>query len=373
MTHWTEASALIEGQEDRAQGFLARYAPGALAFALSASLGVYLVYFRAPVLVPAAPPELAAKPDANAFGGLAPLVPPPSVALARKPDGNPFGALVTKGFGTSDRFGFTVAQAPVPTPPVPPSDLRTATDDDAGVPLPPRRPSALARQSDEAAPAPSVVARLEPRPALPPPPSAAPEAPAGPGIFEKLFGGGSTAARSPDTRLAYAAPPPSAVTSGSSALAARGGLGSPGGFGGFLSGLNIGSGSNPATRYGDHVAVYDISARVVYLPDGTKLEAHSGLGSLRDDPSGVSTRMKGPTPPATYALTPREELFHGVPALRLTPIDSNVYGRAGLLAHTYMLGPDGDSNGCISFRDYDAFLNAYRSGKISKIVVVTRL
>ena len=94
---------------------------------------------------------------------------------------------------------------------------------------------------------------------------------------------------------------------------------------------------------------------------------------MRDDPSSVSTRMKGPTPPATYALTPREELFHGVAALRLTPLDSNVYGRAGLLAHTYMLGPDGDSNGCISFRDYDAFLNAFRTGKISKLVVVTRL
>ena len=83
--------------------------------------------------------------------------------------------------------------------------------------------------------------------------------------------------------------------------------------------------------------------------------------------------MRGATPPATYALTPREELFHGVAALRLTPIDSNVYGRAGLLAHTYMLGPDGNSNGCVSFRDYDAFLRAYRNGQINKLVVVTRL
>ena len=31
-------------------------------------------------------------------------------------------------------------------------------------------------------------------------------------------------------------------------------------------------------------AVYDISAHMVYLPDGTKLEAHSGLGSDLDDP-----------------------------------------------------------------------------------------
>ena len=33
-----------------------------------------------------------------------------------------------------------------------------------------------------------------------------------------------------------------------------------------------------------------------------------------------------------------------------------IHGRTGLLAHTYMLGPNGDSNGCVSFRDYDAFL-----------------
>jgi hypothetical protein len=173
--------------------------------------------------------------------------------------------------------------------------------------------------------------------------------------------------------MAYAAPPPPPSSTASAALSSRAGVNGAngGGFGGFLRGLTFGS--SPTSRFGDHVAVYDISARAVYLPDGTRLEAHSGLGSLRDDPSGVGTRMRGATPPATYALTPREELFHGVPALRLTPIDSNVYGRAGLLAHTYMLGPDGDSNGCVSFRDYDAFLRAYRSGQITKLVVVSRL
>ena len=31
-------------------------------------------------------------------------------------------------------------------------------------------------------------------------------------------------------------------------------------------------------------AVYDISARTVYMPNGLKLEAHSGFGSLTDDP-----------------------------------------------------------------------------------------
>jgi hypothetical protein len=231
------------------------------------------------------------------------------------------------------------------------------------VPLPPRRPSQLARSSADVPTPPSVAAR-------PSEPAAAP--PAGPGLIERLFGKASPSPTStPETKLAYAAPPP--VNAGvSTALAGRGGASPGGGFGGFLRGLNFGAAS-PTARFGDHVAVYDISARVVYLPDGTRIEAHSGLGSSRDDPSKVNERMRGPTPPATYALTPRGELFHGVAALRLTPIDGNIFGRAGLLAHTYMLGPDGDSNGCVSFRDYDAFLRAYRNGEVTKLVVVTRL
>ncbi len=38
-----------------------------------------------------------------------------------------------------------------------------------------------------------------------------------------------------------------------------------------------------------------------------------------------------------------------------------------------MLGPNGDSNGCVSFRDYYAFLNAYRSMGIRKLAVVARI
>ena len=63
--------------------------------------------------------------------------------------------------------------------------------------------------------------------------------------------------------------------------------------------------------------------------------------------------MRGVTPPHIYDLAPREALFHGVPALRLKPVggEEAIYGRSGLLAHTYMLGPNGDSNGCVSFKD----------------------
>ncbi|WP_225119661.1 DUF2778 domain-containing protein [Bradyrhizobium sp. BRP22] len=126
--------------------------------------------------------------------------------------------------------------------------------------------------------------------------------------------------------------------------------------------------------YDSTTAVYDITARTVYMPDGTKLEAHSGLGSLMDDPSRVNARNVGATPPGMYEMKPREKLFHGVPALRMIPVDgTDTFGRSGLLAHSYMLGPNGDSNGCVSIKNYDHFLKAYRNGEIKRIVVVVRL
>ena len=91
-----------------------------------------------------------------------------------------------------------------------------------------------------------------------------------------------------------------------------------------------------------------------------------------DDPRHVNVRMRGATPPGTYTLTEREQLFHGVRAIRLTPVGGPdaVYGRVGLLAHTFMLGPSGASNGCVSFRDYNRFLDSYLRGEIRQLVVV---
>ena len=127
--------------------------------------------------------------------------------------------------------------------------------------------------------------------------------------------------------------------------------------------------------YDRQTAVYDISAKMVYLPDGTRLEAHSGLGSKMDDIRYSHVRMQGVTPPHIYELKPREALFHGVPALRLTPIggEDKIYGRDGLLAHTYMLGPSGQSNGCVSFKDYYAFLDAYRNKGIRRLAVLAKV
>lgn len=131
--------------------------------------------------------------------------------------------------------------------------------------------------------------------------------------------------------------------------------------------------ASPVARAG--VAVYDISANMVYLPNGERLEAHSGLGKMRDNPRFVHEKNRGPTPPHTYQLTMRESLFHGVEALRLNPLGGagNIFNRVGLLAHTYMLGARGDSNGCVSFKDYKRFLAAFKRGDIRQLVVVTSM
>jgi Tlde1 domain len=80
----------------------------------------------------------------------------------------------------------------------------------------------------------------------------------------------------------------------------------------------------------NRTAIYDIAARTVYLPNGRRLEAHSGR-------------------------------------------DGKMFGRDGLLAHSYMLGPNGQSNGCVSFNDYPAFLDAYLKGEVDRLVVVEHL
>ena len=190
-------------------------------------------------------------------------------------------------------------------------------------------------------------------------------------VFEKLFGWAhpsSPVVASTTTRTAANQP----VVADRDSAAAASGLGRgplfsfPSPFGN--------SAPAPISGYDHYTAVYDISARVVYLPDGTRLEAHSGLGQALDNPRFVAERAVGPTPPHLYQLTLREALFHGVQAIRLNPVgDGSVYGRDGFLAHPFMLGPNGDSNGCVSVKGYEAFLRAYQNGQINKLAVVAKL
>ena len=134
-------------------------------------------------------------------------------------------------------------------------------------------------------------------------------------------------------------------------------------------------GNIPTMPYDRQTAVYVITHKKVYLPDGSELEAHSGYGEYMDDPRFARLRMRGVTPPHVYDLKMREALFHGVEAIRMLPIGGSdeIFGRDGILAHTYLLGPRGQSHGCVSFKDYDTFLEAFKAGKINRIAVLAKL
>jgi hypothetical protein len=288
---------------------------------------------------------LAADRIASAFSELAPLTPAPAKVAA--------GPMLSFG----DRFAASSPQSVEPQPQAEPTKLAEA----------PKPKLAEAAKPKEAAPV--QVAALPPRTAEPrksPGASVRDMAQRAKAavmsiasnekqtIFEKLWG----KQPSHGSLLSYASADASVTGSLTS---------------------NPGQSQNPAlggsAPYDRSTAVYDISAHTVYLPDGTSLEAHSGLGSELDDPRSARIRMRGVTPPHIYELKPREALFHGVPALRLNPIggEEAIYGRSGLLAHTFMLGPNGDSNGCVSFRDYNAFLDAYRNRGIKRLAVVARV
>ncbi|MDQ0327616.1 hypothetical protein J2R99_003485 [Rhodopseudomonas julia] len=125
------------------------------------------------------------------------------------------------------------------------------------------------------------------------------------------------------------------------------------------------------------VAVYEIESATVYLPNGERLEAHSGLAKMQDDPRYVREKNRGPTPPNVYDLVMRESRFHGAEAIRLLPSDGRKkYNRDGLLAHPYMYAGGGSrsqSNGCVVFANYERFLKAFKKGHITRMIVVPRL
>ncbi len=125
---------------------------------------------------------------------------------------------------------------------------------------------------------------------------------------------------------------------------------------------------------GTRVAIYDVSNATVYMPDGTKLRAHSGIGKMRDNPRYEHVKMTGPTPAGIYRLKMRERRFHGVEAIRMTSIDGrDPKNRTGLLTHTNLLRGQKGSHGCVAFQNYEPFLNAFKRGRVTMLVVVPEL
>lgn len=120
-------------------------------------------------------------------------------------------------------------------------------------------------------------------------------------------------------------------------------------------------------------AVYSIADQALLLPNGERLEAHSGLGHLKDNPKFSRVKNRGVTPPNVYKLSHLGFLFYGTRALRMSPENAaKMYGRDGILAHPY-LAAGGQSQGCMSVKDYARFLRAFNAGEIDRVAVVERL
>ena len=367
------------GRGGGARGTLQQIIPAAAALVVAGSIGVAVLHVRALFHPDVANPPLARSAPA-----------PASVAVSK-----PYGEIVidpsflaemtpaAHAGSASQLASVEAVSAPFPLPSLdafPPEPTAGAPAE--LVPLPPAHD---VPEIGESAPLPPPRPPEFGAPAAPEhhfaQPNVAAVRPTAPvdnrNFFQKLFGLGLPPAPGMASRPAVASAPavaPRLVSSSGPAVASaapevrswgRGPIGAfPPPFGA----------SAPGASYDRYTAVYDISARTVYMPDGTKLEAHSGLGDRLDDPRYVSERMHGATPPHVYELTLREGSFHGVQALRLNPIgEGDLYGRAGLLAHPYMLGPNGDFNGCLSVKDYQAFLRAYENGEIKRLVVVAQL
>jgi len=244
-----------------------------------------------------------------------------------------------EGLILADRFRAQAAALQAPSTAKAPIVVAEAPSAPAEIPTPTANPFRL--QS----PAPAIVARRE-RPVAARPPVIASKAanpPREEGLLQTLFGRSEPKAQ---TALAYAPVEAESLKGWPAAAPSR------------------------RSVVDDKTAIYDISTKTVTLPGGQRLEAHSGLGEFLDDPSSLRMKSRGVTPPNVYTLRLREALFHGVRALRLVPLnEGRMFGRDGILAHSFMLGPRGDSNGCVSFRDYDAFLSAFLRGEVTRIVV----
>ncbi len=239
----------------------------------------------------------------------------------------------------ANQFAMSTAQALKAVPERAPMLIAEASMEPPAIPLPPANPFRL--ETPEPAAVASKRLRAAARPQQTNQASTPTDAPEEPGLLHRLFGFGE---RRSEPALAYA---PVETDS-----------------------LNGWPAPPKRSVVGERTAIYDISTKTVSLPNGRRLEAHSGLGEFLDDPRSMHVKSRGVTPPNVYSLRLRESLFHGVRAIRLVPVNENkMFGRDGILAHTYMLGERGDSNGCVSFKDYDAFLNAFLNGEVTRLIV----
>ena len=383
MTHWTDAADLIGERDEGGAGFCRPLCAGRARFR--------------------------AQRGARGLSRLFPAVPARSAAarpLGRRTDLAFRRACAAPKLRAQDRrspsadLRRSFRRPRSPSPPIPPpipsarwccrasARLRGLRSRRRQVPLPPSPPADLRarrRGGRAAAAAPAERARPTDEPATPDStPATDGETPSVARLEAEARGdvracsrncSAGRDARPPrrrSTTLAYAAPPPVSAgvaprSPGVATWAAAGGVGN------FLRGLIV--------QHEPDLAFRRPCRRLRHLRPHRSI-CPTARGSRRIPASGrratiprkVNERMRGPTPPATYALSPRED---SVPRRRRPAADPDRQQRLSAAPACSPIptcwGRTATSNGCVSFRDYDAFLRAFRSGEITKLVVVSRL
>ena len=234
---------------------------------------------------------------------------------------------------------FPPSSAPVIPPtgsvPLPPGRDLPEIGETESFPLPPARPPGFGAPTQSSTPD-RHASRPDTAPARP---AAQPD---NRNVIEKLFGWAHPSAPgvAPPPPMRAPRPPSRSSADQRASSAASSGVGRgpllsfPSPFGN--------SAPAPVSGYDHYTAVYDISNRVVYLPDGTRLEAHSGLGQALDNPRFVAEHAVGPDPAASLRFDIAGRLLprRGRPYASIRSGEGGIYGRAGLLAHPFMLGPE---------------------------------
>lgn len=128
-------------------------------------------------------------------------------------------------------------------------------------------------------------------------------------------------------------------------------------------------GSLPGDR---QTAVYDISAHTVYLPDGTRPEAHPARPKLDDRACCVRRDDWKVTPPHIYESRRRAKRC-SMACSRLVAHaiggEDKIFGCRPPRITTYMLGSNGDPMAVCRSRITAAVFNAYRNHGIRRLAV----
>ena len=133
--------------------------------------------------------------------------------------------------------------------------------------------------------------------------------------------------------------------------------------------------SGGQSGYNRRTAIYDISAHTVYLPNGAT--AGGAFGSRRRDRTIRASCMKecaGRRHQMFTSLLRANSFFMGFKRCVSNPSARAIFSDAPDFWRILICScANGASNGCVSFKNYDAFLQAYQNGEIKHLAVVAHL